>query len=171
MLINLTDYFKNPEKKDKILVEYEGGNLSANGSSYPVNEGKRLEITVESIGNGQLSISGQGEYEVVMPCDRCVEDVTVPVQIEFDYTVNEPDGYHELSEDDEEFMKGYDLDGDTIIHNELIMGLPMKVLCKDDCKGLCPVCGSNRNKGECGCDTFVPDPRMAAIQDIFNANK
>lgn len=171
MLINLTDYFKNPEKTDKIQVMYEGEDLSANGASYPVREGKQLEITVKGIGNGQLSISGQGEYEIVMPCDRCVEDVNVPVQIEFDYTVNEPDGYHELSEDDEEFMKGYELDGDAIIHNELIMGLPMKVLCKDDCKGLCPVCGSNRNKGECGCDTFVPDPRMAAIQDIFNANK
>ncbi len=38
---------------------------------------------------------------------------------------------------------------------------------KDDCKGICPVCGQNLNEKECGCDTFVPDPRMAVIQDIF----
>ena len=68
-------------------------------------------------------------------------------------------------------MNGYELDTEILIYNELLMSLPMKVLCKETCKGLCPVCGKNRNDGECGCDTFVPDPRMAAIKDIFNANK
>ena len=82
----------------------------------------------------------------------------------------ESDGFHEIDDDEQFFMRDYELDGDELIHNELIMGLPMKVLCKDDCKGLCPMCGSNRNEVSCGCDTFVPDPRMAAIQDIFNAN-
>ena len=47
----------------------------------------------------------------------------------------------------------------------------MKVLCKDNCKGICSRCGANLNKGDCGCDTWVPDPRMAAIQDIFKQFK
>ena len=68
-------------------------------------------------------------------------------------------------------MNGYEMDAETLIDNEMIMSLPMKVLCKETCKGLCPVCGKNLNDGECGCDTFVPDPRMAAISDIFNAYK
>ena len=47
----------------------------------------------------------------------------------------------------------------------------MKILCKEDCKGLCSVCGKDLNEGKCDCDTFVPDPRMAAIMDIFRENK
>lgn len=170
MLINLTDYFKNPDKSGKIDLKYEGDTLSVDGIDYPIWEKEELETTVTNIGNGKVEISGQGAFGVSMACARCLTPVDVSVSVDFDYTVNEPDGFHEQDEDEELFMEGYELNGNSILRNELIMGLPMKVLCKDDCKGLCPVCGSNRNEGECGCDTFVPDPRMAAIQDIFNAN-
>ena len=47
----------------------------------------------------------------------------------------------------------------------------MKILCKPDCKGICPTCGRDLNTGTCDCDNFVPDPRMAAIKDIFEADK
>ena len=47
----------------------------------------------------------------------------------------------------------------------------MKFLCRPDCKGLCSVCGKDLNEGACGCDTFVPDPRLAAIRDILNGDK
>ena len=79
--------------------------------------------------------------------------------------------YFKDDEDEQYFMNGYEMDVETLIDNEMIMSMPMKVLCKETCKGLCPVCGKNRNLGECGCDTFIPDPRMAAISDIFNAIK
>ena len=68
-------------------------------------------------------------------------------------------------------MDGFHLDVETLVHNEILMNWPMKILCKEDCRGICPVCGQNRNQGDCGCDTFVPDPRMAVIQDIFNKSK
>lgn len=171
MLINLTDYFKSPDKTGKFTLQYEGQTLHTDLEEIPVENGDGVNMTVKNIGDGRLNIQGNGELTVTMPCDRCLTDVKVPVSVDFDYVVNQPDGFHELSEDDELFMKGFELDTEAVLHNELIMGLPMKVLCKDDCKGLCPVCGSNRNERECGCDTFVPDPRMAAIQDIFNANK
>lgn len=171
MLINLTDNFKHPEKTGKYVLQYGEEKFSLEGTDYPVNFGEGVEITIKTIGNGRLEITGEGEAHTVMPCDRCLTDVNVTIPVEVEVVVTEPDGFKELSEDNELYMSGYELDGDAILHNELIMGLPMKVLCKDDCKGLCPVCGSNRNEGECGCDTFVPDPRMAAIQDIFNANK
>ena len=59
------------------------------------------------------------------------------------------------------------LDLDILIFDEVVPKLPSRVLCKEDCKGLCPVCGTNLNEKECGCDRTVADPRMAAIQDIF----
>jgi uncharacterized protein len=68
-------------------------------------------------------------------------------------------------------MDGYQLNVDDLLTNEIVINWPMKVLCKPDCKGICRQCGKDLNTGTCGCDTFVPDPRMAVIKDIFDASK
>ena len=72
--------------------------------------------------------------------------------------------------DDQGFVEGYELDVEAFAHDMIIGNWPAKILCKEDCKGICPACGQNLNVRDCGCDSFVPDPRMAVIQDIFNAN-
>ena len=105
-------------------------------------------------------------------CDRCLIEVPTILELKFDRMIKSP----EVAEEDEDaddlsFMEGYCLNVETFVYNEIIGNWPAKILCKDDCKGLCLVCGQNRNLKECGCNTFVPDPRMAVIQDIFNANK
>lgn len=53
------------------------------------------------------------------------------------------------------------------LHNEVLINWPMRVLCKEDCKGICSRCGANLNQGSCDCDTADLDPRMAVISDIF----
>ena len=60
---------------------------------------------------------------------------------------------------------------EELVNTEITVNLPMKVLCKADCKGICRQCGKDLNTGSCECDAFVPDPRMAAIKDIFYGNK
>lgn len=149
MLYNLTDYFKTSGKTDNIFITFSGEDLDVDSGHFLVEEGQGVETTVKNISDGRLEITGQGNIQVKTQCARCLKDVAVPVEIDFDLYATEPDGFHEPDEDEEIFMEGYELNGDSLIHNELIMGLPMKVLCKDDCKGLCPKCGSNRNEGEC----------------------
>ena len=56
----------------------------------------------------------------------------------------------------------------SLVYEEILLGFPMKVLCQEDCKGICKVCGANLNQGECGCVRTEPDPRMSVIRDIFN---
>ena len=80
------------------------------------------------------------------------------------------DGQEE-SLDDEPFMKRYNLDVDQLVCNELLLSLPMKVLCREDCKGICNRCGTNLNLRTCTCDTRSLDPRMSVIQEIFNEFK
>ena len=80
------------------------------------------------------------------------------------------------SEDDDaidgkNFMEGYQLNVEQLIYSEIIINWPMKVLCNENCKGICKICGQNLNEGMCTCDDFVPDPRMSGIKDIFNAYK
>ncbi len=172
MLINLTEYFEVKHKQSDISVPIELNEIESDGIKYPVLSKDELKFHFGLTGDGKLVIDGSTNFSLEGSCDRCLKSVKIEVPIEFTYTVVKPDGYHELDEDDEQgFMDGYELDTEILIYNELLMSLPMKVLCKETCKGLCPVCGKNRNDGDCGCDTFVPDPRMAAIKDIFNANK
>ena len=68
-------------------------------------------------------------------------------------------------------MEGYSIDTELLLHDEITVNWPVKILCREDCKGLCPVCGHDLNEGDCGCDTFVPDPRMAAIFDKLESTK
>ena len=80
-----------------------------------------------------------------MPCDRCLEDVRVPLS----YSVSRTADLGEAPDESEEqaYLDGYDLDVDTLIRDELFVHLPMKVLCREDCKGICNRCGANLNHG------------------------
>jgi uncharacterized protein len=53
-----------------------------------------------------------------------------------------------------------------VVETETTLALPMKPLCRDDCRGLCPVCGGNRNLVACACAQRTPDPRLAVLKDL-----
>ena len=77
----------------------------------------------------------------------------------------------ESAEEEYNFIEKDHLNVDTLVQNELLINWPIRVLCKEDCKGICSRCGANLNHGECGCDREALDPRMAAIKDIFSKFK
>ena len=87
-------------------------------------------------------------------------------ETEADFNETEEERVEDLNEIS--YIDGYDLDVDRMVNEEILLGFPMKVLCQEDCKGICKVCGANLNQGECGCDRTEPDPRMSVIRDIFN---
>ena len=70
-------------------------------------------------------------------------------------------------QEEKDYIDGYNLDVDRLIFGELLVSIPGKILCREDCKGLCPVCGTNLNVAECGCDRDVLDPRMSVFKDIL----
>ena len=69
--------------------------------------------------------------------------------------------------DEKNYIDGYNLDVDKLIYNEILIGWPMKILCREDCKGICNMCGQNLNKGTCDCEDTSLDPRMSVIRDVF----
>ena len=107
-----------------------------------------------------------------IPCGRCLEPVSVPFVISVDEQFELSDTPEQATEDsDEPYIDGYQLDVDALVRNELFVHMPLRVLCKEDCKGICKRCGTNLNLGTCDCDATELDPRMAAILDIFNGSK
>ena len=105
-------------------------------------------------------------YEYSAPCDRCGTD-TAKV-----YTVKISKSLAAAIEGEESdtilLVPDMKLDLDELVYTEVIVSLPMKHLCKDTCKGICPKCGKNLNEGECGCPEKEIDPRLSALAELLN---
>ena len=111
----------------------------------------------------------------------------VPLELDFDEQVPtggapSPEAAESVPEDADEmdegsafepdyYLQGYNLDVDKLLFGEALLNWPSRVLCKEDCKGLCPVCGQNLNHGDCGCERKALDPQMSKVLDIFSKFK
>ena len=160
MLINLTDVFTEEGKSVAREVPLELTGVDFQGEHFRILDKSPVKLTLSHSGAGKALVEADAEVSVAMKCDRCLKEVFSPEKADADE-----------AEEQSGFMEGYQLNVDGLISNEIFTCWPLKVLCREDCKGLCRVCGKDLNEGECGCDTFVPDPRMAAIMDIFRENK
>lgn len=173
MLIQLTEYFTTEGKVSEEQIELSMEQFFGQSGEFPIKEKSPLQLKLSNIGKGKVLVEGKVTFCIMMPCDRCLTPVEQIVALSFNRQVLAPsEGKDKLTEDeldDQSFMVGYQLDVESLVSSEITMDWPRKVLCSSDCKGICMICGKNRNDGECGCDTFVPDPRMAKIKDIFNA--
>jgi len=81
------------------------------------------------------------------PCDRCLEDAVLPLEAELKTVLT-----LESSEDDSVAVESGKIDLEKTAYDALVLSLPTKILCKEDCLGLCPSCGKNLNEGQCGCN-------------------
>lgn len=171
MLLNLSEVLTSEGKVVNATAELEMTGFASRLGEYLITEKSPVEFTFTNIGVDKAKVEGSVRLVFDTRCDRCLQEVPTTLNLVFDRVVTSPEMITEEEEDDTFFMEGYHLNVETFVYNEILVNWPMKILCKADCKGTCPVCGRNLNVGECDCDTFVPDPRMAVIKDIFNANK
>lgn len=173
MLINLSDVLAVDGRTLQKKVILDMDSFESKLGSFKLDNSKEAALLITNIGDRKLSIEVKCDLSVYIPCDRCLEDVKKNFHIdfnkEFDMNLTQDDRLSELDESD--YISECDLDVDKLIYNEILVNWPMKVLCRQDCKGICNTCGANLNNGDCGCDRTVLDPRMAAIQDIFKNSK
>ena len=98
-------------------------------------------------------------------CDRCLEHFSAKESYAFDEEVRRTDDESGLSIVDDK------MDISPLIRDTLLAAQPIHNVCRPDCLGLCPKCGANLNEGECGCDRAVPDPRLAALEQLLKKQK
>ena len=170
MILNVTDVLTAEGKTETRTEQSDISVVKYDSRQYPVIEKAPVLFTVSNTGKGKVQVTGTIELTVLLYCDRCLKETPYSFSLKFSDTIISPDLEAAVSEE-EECIVGYQVDVDNLIENEILMNWPMKVLCRPDCKGLCSVCGKDLNEGACGCDTFVPDPRLAAIRDILNGDK
>ncbi|HTN53991.1 MAG TPA: DUF177 domain-containing protein [Anaeromyxobacter sp.] len=142
-----------------------------------------VEATLDKI-ERRVRVGARGRAPLTVPCGRCLEPVSVTVPVDFELTLVPSDEYvddprtgkdaagrpvagsFEPAEAEEEAYAGKVIELDPILREQLLLALPAYPVCKDDCKGLCPICGANLNDRECGCDRHVPDPRWAGLKNV-----
>ena len=96
-------------------------------------------------------------------CDRCLAEGEREITLDFSEDYAKTPG----ETDEVALYDGETIILDDLVRDTLLVAEPLRELCKSDCKGLCPVCGQNLNEGQCDCDTFVPDPRLAALESLL----
>ena len=134
--------------------------LRVSGSALPEGAEVVVGVVLESvpgavIARGTLSAPWQGE------CRRCLRAATGVVEVEV----------REVFEEDHDPEQTYPLHGDQLdlellARDAVLLELPLAPLCMEDCRGLCPTCGADRNEGGCDCAPEVVDPRWAALDAL-----
>lgn len=137
-------------------------------SFFPEDSG--IESPVRAVGAvenraGVVTLTANTAFQDTVACDRCLKPAPRSFQKQFTHiltpTLN--------SEDNDEFILVEDMhfDLDALLREDILLELPTKVLCRADCKGLCPMCGADRNETACGCKKPV-DPRLAVLQELLS---
>ena len=169
MLINLSDVLSEQHKPIDVTVDFEMDAFQTKSGSFPIVEKEPVHVKVSHMKARELEIQAETKVVVVIPCDRCLTDVKYEMPLEFTKFVDLAVSDAELKEgfDESNFINGYHLDVDKMLYNEILVGWPTKVLCSEDCKGICNVCGQNLNEGACDCEDTGLDPRMSVVRDLF----
>ncbi len=161
------DYYLTPDPIDDITFDSDAhvfGKITDNAGYM------RLTLTAEIAYKGQ--------------CARCLADVKGSFTVDFERTVCDEgtlsdEAFSEKARADEEdvYSDGYviirdgRLDVDEELREELVLGFPSKLLCSQDCEGLCPMCGKPKREGDCGCRKKEIDPRLAVLATLLHKDE
>lgn len=116
---------------------------------------------------GVLTVSYTAEYTIDTVCDRCLDPAVKPRSLKAEHiAVRRLEGEDDGS-DDYLVLPDAQLNVDEMVYADIVLDLPAKILCREDCRGLCPVCGINLNRETCACRTTPADPRLQALRDLL----
>ncbi len=180
MQIDLSELTVANDTRKECKVPIDAAVFSFQKEEYPVEEGYAV-LRMHHTSDRQIEIEADVRIVLGMVCSRCATALSEP----FDLTASclldlnkksdeKPMDPEEENEEDDAYVdcviNNRFLDVDAFAFETLSENMPFAVYCKEDCKGLCPVCGKNLNEGDCGCSATADepkDPRMARIADLF----
>ncbi len=130
-------------------------------------------LRIEKVGK-EIIIKGFYETSIELVCSRCLNTFKTGSSHDIFITFRplselKGDEVYELHNDELEvdFYSGDEIDLDNLIEEDIILSVPMKPLCNEDCKGLCPRCGSDLNITSCGCSSFTIDERFEVLKKLL----
>ena len=163
MVINFSDLLSKKNRKKQISLSFELEPFEFEGEEIRAIE----KVSVEGVAiseNDVIVINASIKTKLQLSCSRCLDTFIYPIDIDIEerFTNNK-----ELEDQEIMFVDGDTLDITEIIENSIISTLPIKRLCKEDCKGLCSQCGANKNVENCSCLDYDVDIRLAKLRELF----
>lgn len=157
-------------RKLRIRKSYVPGSIDYRTAEFKQVEALEVRATAELL-DGQIRVFGDLQTKIEMACARCLEPLIEDVHREFDLFYRplvaraKPNEEERLKADDTDigFFQGEGMFLADVLCEQVLLSLPMKVICRSDCRGLCPSCGANLNHEECRCETHAADPRLAPL--------
>jgi len=156
-------------RKSRIRTSYAPGTLDLRSAEYRQVEPLEVRATAELV-DGQIRISGNFQTRLELVCARCLDTVTEEISRDFDLfyrlmtsMAGEDDVHLNLDDTDIGFFEGDGLFLADVLAEQVNLAIPMKVICRSDCRGLCAHCGANLNQEECRCEKHPADARMAPL--------
>lgn len=146
--------------------------LGVLGAVVPPDSAVSVDVVIEAMDERSLVATGEVRALWKAECSRCLRpiagQVTAVVRELFESPSATRPQEGESTLDDQEIypLVGEQVDLEPLARDAVLLALPPAPLCAEDCAGLCPVCGADRNEGDCGCDTTVRDERWAALDAL-----
>ena len=164
-------------RKIRIRKSYAPGTVDYRTGDFRQIEPLEVRATAELV-EGQIRVAGELHTRLELVCARCLEDVQEDIARDFDLFYRplasirkEEQECLKLDDTEIAFFEGEGMFLADILAEQVLLALPMKAICRSDCRGLCPQCGANLNNEECRCESHSADPRMAPLarlkQDWF----
>ena len=159
-IINVLEVVRRPGNRKPVQVSAPVAGVVLGDVTVPETSDVDVDVVLEAMSDG-LTVTGTVSGTWAAECRRCLgpagERITVEVQEVCQVVVTADDAYE---------YDGERLDLEPIAREALILDLPIAPLCREDCAGLCPECGANRNEGDCGHNSGPTDPRWAGLEAI-----
>ena len=170
MLLDLTRYRHPLNRFERTFAPEE---VAQAGDAYRIVAPVEVEFDIHK-DKDRFRLAGTVRTELELSCSRCLEPFRAAVNAPFDLrylpaTEMAVDEEREVREDDLEtsYYRDDQIDLNELLREQFYLALPMKPLCAEECKGLCPQCGTNLNTGTCGCTPAWEDPRLAPLKGLI----
>ncbi len=165
MTINVAEALKTPHTVFRASFEENLPEIAYLGCVYCFCSPVVLDADYVYTGD-RLVVTGSFQASLKAPCARCLKDVCRPVRLSFseEFAKNDPEAYT---------LAGERISLDKMVEDIILLNLPAKFLCNEDCKGLCPLCGADLNQKTCACQKREEQPGnpFAVLQKLLDENK
>ena len=175
MLLDLNKLHGPRERVERTLPPSA---LDPQDPDYRVVAPVELAMDVAKAGEDAFAVRGTVRTRLELACSRCLDPFEVPVDAAFELRYvpqveNVGEGEREIGEDDlaTAYYRDGMLDVIELLREQFQLALPMKPLCSEACRGMCPQCGTNLNKTECACRPQWEDPRLAPLKSLLSNQK
>jgi uncharacterized protein len=152
-------------------IDFSGAEVRQTGPLHGTGVAELLANT-----EGEVRIKGHLDVKMESECDRCLARAQFPLDAAFDLFYRPTESLsaeEEVAIDEGEaemgFYQGTGIELEDVLREQVLLMLPMQRVCADDCKGICPVCGKNRNETSCDCREKPADDRWSALRNILRS--